>query len=101
MSFDETTPELQHGDGKNKKSGPFKKYLHTANFFQQQSTDSGQRSTRSDTAVGTGTRPEVGSEFFTNRGSNASSVPTFTNIPVSESMACCHCLGQSSLLTRV
>ena len=31
----------------------------------------------------TGVKPEVGSEFMTSRGSEASSAPTFTNLPVS------------------
>ncbi|KAK7096660.1 transmembrane protein 232-like [Littorina saxatilis] len=42
------------------------------------------RSLTEDTVPGTGFLPDVGSDFFTSRGSDASSAPTFTNLPLPE-----------------
>ena len=94
MSFDEATIAVKERAGE--KSGLLKRQLHGSRGLEhplrlsgttQESHRSG-KSSGGEFAPGTGTKPDVGSDFFTSRGSDASSAPTFTNLPVSVSPVC-------------
>nr|KAG5711617.1 hypothetical protein BaRGS_016799 [Batillaria attramentaria] len=88
VSFDETSiavkeRNLNHGD-----QGVLpKKNVHggsKGSRQKQESHPSTKGSSAGDGVPGTGFQPEVGSDFFTSRGSDASSAPTFTNLPLPE-----------------
>ena len=94
VSFDEATIAVKERAGE--KSGLLKRQLHGSRGLEhplrlsgttQESHMSG-KSSGGEFAPGTGTKPDVGSDFFTSRGSDASSAPTFTNLPVSISPVC-------------
>ena len=94
VSFDEATIAVKERAGE--KSGLLKRQLHGSRGLEhplrlsgttQESHMSG-KSSGGEFAPGTGTKPDVGSDFFTSRGSDASSAPTFTNLPVSISSVC-------------
>ncbi|KAL8558461.1 hypothetical protein ACOMHN_052278 [Nucella lapillus] len=91
VSFDETSLALkERGDEKN--TGLLKRHLQGSHSsapplrLSGSMTQESQQSGRSakEVAPGTGFRPDVGSDFFTSRGSDASSAPTFTNLPLPE-----------------
>ncbi|XP_076467491.1 uncharacterized protein LOC143298525 [Babylonia areolata] len=90
VSFDETSLAMKERAGE-KNGGLLKRHLQGSQGSEHPLRPSGlvvqdsQQSRRSvETAPGTGFRPEVGSDFFTSRGSDASSAPTFTNLPLPE-----------------